>query len=291
MTPAGRAMAAATLAALRARLAALPPPLVVFNKSHSGSRLLADALGRHGVYMGAALNGSHDALPLLGLVEPLVERHYPDYAALWRDADAAADLARRAEAAFAAHLATYDRAAAGPWGWKLCETGYILPVLDVLFPAARFVHLVRDGRDVAFCDHVAPHSPFWRKVYFNTDRIDRWRGRPLDDRAYDRCRHVYNAVHWRNSVEVGRAYGAMLRERCLEVRYEALCGDFAGTMRRVLDFAGVAADPAALAAMAGAVHCRSIGRHRAQSWYRRRQVLELIAPTLASFGYLDAAPP
>ena len=177
--------------------------------------------------------------------------------------------------------------AAGPWGWKLCEVGYILPFLDFLFPDARFIYLVRDGRDVAFCDHVAPHKPFWRKIYFNTDRIECWRGRPLDNRAYDRRRHVYNALHWRNSVEVGRAYGAMLRQRCREVRYEALCTDFPGTMTELLAFAGVAANPAAIAAAAATVHRRSIGKHRDQSWLRRRQVQALIAPTLASFGYVQ----
>ena len=285
-------MVSTLLTDLRRRHAALPPPLIVFNKSHSGSRLLARALAGQGIFMGAAVNESLDALPLVGLVEHLVERHYPDFAGLWSAAEpATADLARLVDATFAAHLATYDRVAAGPWGWKLCESGYILPFLDFLFPDARFVHLVRDGRDVAFCDHVAPQKPFWRKIYFNTDRIERWRGRPLDNRAYDRCRHVYNALHWRNSVEVGRAYGAMLRQRCRVVRYEALCADFPGTMAEVLAFAGVAANPAAIDAMAATVHCRSIGKHRHQSWLRRRQVQALIAPTLASFGYVDGAAP
>ena len=60
------------LAELRDELCALPPPIVVFNKSHSGSRLLARVLAAGGVFMGAHLNASHDSLDLLPLVEYLV---------------------------------------------------------------------------------------------------------------------------------------------------------------------------------------------------------------------------
>jgi hypothetical protein len=54
------------------------------------------------------------------------------------------------------HLEGFDAGAARPWGWKLCETTYAVPVIDFLFPGAKFIHLIRDGRDVAFCDHHAP---------------------------------------------------------------------------------------------------------------------------------------
>ena len=60
-------------------------------------------------------------------------------------------------------------------------------------------------------------------------------------------------------------------------------------MAEVLAFAGVAANPAAIDAVAATVNCRSIGKHRHQSWLRRRQVQALIGPTLASFGYVDGA--
>lgn len=281
-------MSADSLAALRARLAGLSPPLVVFNKSHSGSRLLGRALSAHGIHMGAELNDSHDALPMLPVVERLVEGWYPDYAPLWRDPAAPCpELVAAIETALGRHLQGYDLGTRRPWGWKLCETAYILPVLDYLFPAARYIHLVRDGRDVAFCDHVPPIKPFWRRIYFNTDRIADWQGRPLTRAAYERASHVFNALHWRNSVEIGRAYGAMLRERCLELRYEALCADFAGTMAQALAHAGLAADPAAIDSLLPEVHGGSIGKHRRQSRRQQRQVLAILAPTLASFGYVE----
>jgi hypothetical protein len=237
--------------------------------------------------MGSILNDSGDALPLVELVEYLVAEYYPDYGPLWRSSwpPALEDLARKA---FGAHMARYVE---GPWGWKLCETGYILPVIDALFPNARYIHLIRDGRDVAFCDHVAPQTDFWKKIYFNTDRLTAWRGRPLSHSAYSAASHVYNARHWVNSVEVGRAYGAMLRGRYLEIRYEDLCVDFIATMRKALAFASVAPNEDALSALRSAVATTSIGKFRRAPKRRRRDVMAEIEPTLLALGYAEPSTP
>lgn len=279
------------LLAVRNELSVLPPPIVVFNKSHSGSRLLGQLIEADGVFFGAHQNESSDSLDLLRLVEHLVVHHYPGFEALWERGPASDPaLVPLVRSVFSDHLAGYDRATRGRWGWKLCETLHVLPVIDFLFPGARFLHLVRDGRDVAFCDHVPPNNPFRKKLYFNTDRIDRWRGLRCHRSDYERRSHVFNALHWANSVNVGRAYGAMLRERCIEVRYEALCNDFTATGTRVLQFIG-STDPATtLGRIQPAVYASSVGKHRKQPWWRRWEVRRWIGPTLASFGYTEDQP-
>lgn len=258
-------------------------PVLVINKSHSGSRLLARMLMDQGVYMGAGLNASLDAECLFPLVEYLVCEYYPDYSALWlaeRDA-VLEDLLQYGFDALVKGMPARQAA----WGWKLGETTYILPMIQVLFPTARVIHIIRDGRDVAFSDHVAPHNAFWKKVYFNSCDISRWRARRLNWRAYRRASHLFNAQHWVNSVTVGRGYGAMIGDRYREVRYEELCQDYVRVSEGLLRWLGLNVDRAVLQEQAEGVHCRGIGGFHAQPWYKRRQVLSVAGPLLKSMGY------
>jgi LPS sulfotransferase NodH len=283
---------ACPLEAVREDFRSLGSPVVVFCKSHSGSRLLARAIEGAGYHMGAHQNESSDSLDLLRLVRHLVERYYPDYRPLWshdgdqRDRASTAELIREV---FADHLQGSGNPG-GRWGWKLCETGYILPVIDFLFPQARYIHLIRDGRDVAFCDHTPADTPFWKKVYFNTDRMEVWRRYRLNCQDYHRRSHLFNALHWVNSVRIGRDYGAMLRDRYLEVRYEELCGDFRSQVRKILAHIGVADDSAAVSRLATSVHSRSIGKYRLEPRSKVREVLQIEQALLLELGYLGTDP-
>lgn len=283
-------MIAPTLLDLRERLALLPPPVVVFNKSHSGSRLLARLLAHAGLFMGADRNGSEDALPLLKLVQYFVEHYHPDASRLWdgsRPVDGA--LAGLVEGVFADHLRGHDGVQG--WGWKLCETAYALPLIDFLFPGARYIHLIRDGRDVAFSDHVAPVEPFWQKVFVDAVGVGHWRGLAYGTMArigYRLDAPRYNMQHWCNAVSLGRRYGAMLRERYCEVRYEALCREFDAEAARVLAFAGAPEPEAGIAALRGEVSLDGIGKFRRQPWWRRARVMRYGRPLLGSLGYDDA---
>ena len=272
---------------LTALTAGLSPPVVVFCKSHSGSRLLAAALERLGVFMGDVLNESLDALPMLPLVEHTILRHHPDFSRWRRDGDPA--VPNLLTQAVRDHFGRRPRHVA-PWGWKLCETVYALPVLESAFPQARYIHLIRDGRDVAFCDHAVPDTPLWKKVYFGTDRLMTWRGRRLGYKDYHRASHVFNAAHWVASVTLGQTYGAMLGERYLEIRYEDLCRNCSGELTRVADFLGIGDVTAAVAQLRPQVTTTSIGKHRRQPAAAMRDVLEIEAPLLLSLGYLDADP-
>ncbi|MFI4934540.1 MAG: sulfotransferase family protein [Caulobacterales bacterium] len=255
------------------------PPVVVFNASHSGSRLLAKVLRELGVFMGGNLNDSEDSLDVFDFVRYLVETHAPDFSRLFEAGDTA--LSEHAFATFSAHLT--GRGPDQPWGWKLCETGHVLPVIARIFPGARFVHLIRDGRDVAFSPFLAPKSLFWRKIYFGTDRIRSWHGLDMTQRAYREHGHRFNAARWVNSVTLGRAHGAMLGERYLEVRYEDLVADLPASARRVAGFLNLDADLDAPLTMP--VFEGGVGKWRRRSARELREIRPILEPTLASFGY------
>jgi Sulfotransferase family len=95
-----------------------------------------------------------------------------------------------------------------------------IPSLARLLPEARFVHLVRDGRDVALSrlDHPTMSAP-------------------LSDLA----------VVWRRGVEKGRRAGRHLGpSRYMEMRYEDLVKDPEEAARSLCRFIGLSFDPAML---------------------------------------------
>lgn len=101
------------------------------------------------------------------------------------------------------------------WGYKRASFGRVQGHhIDDLFPTARFVHIIRDARDVVLSMRNTPKVLLERSWHFA-------------------------GLDWVSHVETGRRIGAGLGpDRYLEVRYEAFMSDPAGTLTRVFDFAG-----------------------------------------------------
>jgi hypothetical protein len=93
-------------------------------------------------------------------------------------------------------------------------------LLSETFPEARFLHVVRDGRDVALSFLRMPFGP-----------------NSLEE----------GALFWRSRTLTGRQVGAALgRDRYREIRYEDLVQHPEDQLREVVDFAGLPYDPAML---------------------------------------------
>jgi hypothetical protein len=102
------------------------------------------------------------------------------------------------------------------YGDKTQSNIHHLPLLAELFPEARFVHAVRDGRDVALA---------------HTD------GTKIEQVA----------VSWKRRVNAGRGAGRELGpDRYLESRFEQLIDDTEGAVRRICDFIDLPFDSAML---------------------------------------------
>jgi Sulfotransferase family len=110
------------------------------------------------------------------------------------------------------------------WGDKTPLYMQHLPLLERLFPSARFVHLIRDGRDAALSFLSVPAGIM----------TEGW-GHPRDARGF--------ALQWATEVRDARTLGRRAgAERYLELRYEDLVADVATTLARVCGFAGLAYD-------------------------------------------------
>ena len=123
------------------------------------------------------------------------------------DLSGVADYADAVRSVYAAYAST---AGADRYGDKTPPFVLHMELLAGLFPEARFVHVVRDGRDVA---------------------------RSLVQTSFGPNRLARAAEVWTRRVTAGRASGARLGpERHLEVRYESLVGEPAATLRSVCAF-------------------------------------------------------
>jgi len=120
-------------------------------------------------------------------------------------------------------------------GWS--RMGY----LNEVFPDAKFIHIVRDGRAVA-SSYLHINEWQWRGWYGPYS----WRYGPLseDDQAeWEKSGRSFAAlagIQWRlHTRAIERARALIDPARYLEVRYEDYCADPLETCRRVVDFAEI----------------------------------------------------
>ena len=124
--------------------------------------------------------------------------------------------------AIAAVFEAYAAARGKPrWGDKTPLYMQHLPLLERLFPEARFVHLIRDGRDAALSFLAVPEGIM----------TEGW-GHPRDAAGF--------ACQWSTEVRDARALGGRVGgDRYLELRYESFVADPAAELGRVCAFAGL----------------------------------------------------
>jgi len=212
-------------------------PAIVLGVSRSGTTLLKAMLDRHSElaiptesYFVPQLWDRHGAAPDrdaflddVGRLERIAEW------GLTREAVAARLPARPTFAqAIAAIYGAYAAARGKPrYGDKTPAYMEHLGLLDRAFPGARYVHIVRDGRDAGLS-----FLAMRRRPRFN------W-ARPRSLAAF--------AAAWRQEVQAARRFGATRAAgRYLELRYEDLVAEPDRRLRDVCEFLDLAYEPAML---------------------------------------------
>ena len=130
------------------RETAVQGPNVIGATGGSGTRVVARIVRRGGLFIGTNLNVSEDALD------------FGDYSDRWinvflahRPVDRAstlrAEMTHDLETTVERHLLPLD-AISRPWGWKEPRSVFLLPFFASYFSGLKFLHVVRDGRDMAY---------------------------------------------------------------------------------------------------------------------------------------------
>lgn len=225
-----------------------PSPFFLVGVDRSGTTLLRTMLNRH---RNLAIPPESHFIPRLwrrrrrygheGRIER-TERFLADLAAETRYRswelpldDVRRELVRMAAPTFSEAIAAIYRvytAGQGKTRWGDKTPGYAecIPLLGRLFPQARFVHLIRDGRDVALS-------------MLDREQVSKYRTgkEPLHRHA------ATPAFFWSRRIRIAhRAAKDLGVTRYLEIRYEDLLEDPEGQLRRLCLFLGEEFDPAVL---------------------------------------------
>src|SRR5688572_2949935 len=176
-------------------------PVVIGGTGGSGTRVVAQLVRGLGVALGANLNEAGDAIEFGWLYD----RHVNRYLENQIDQEAfEADLAR----AITSHL---DPAAHARWGWKNPRSIYLLPLFDELIPGLTFVHVIRNGLDMAL-------SP-------NQNQLERHGRAALGVHADALAPEVRSALLWQKVNTAAAAHGKRMPGRYFRLRYEDVCAD------------------------------------------------------------------
>jgi hypothetical protein len=288
-------------------------PYVIVGRPRSGSRVVARLCAANGVFLGADLTGppmdswswyQRFTVPLIS------SRYFPDF-----DERACPELLAYCEERIQECWPRYWNGAGQPqaWGWKYCESLFAMPLIKRSFPSARFIHIIRDARDVCLSlggyfqltgDHREP--PGWdppvvdgRRPEFKDfcllvtfgDRIrNEWRGISLEDRgALAANRFLLQAKSWKTCVVRARQHGNCLGNDYFELRYEDLCRDPSWEAARLFRWMGLPVRTGQITGM------QDISSSRVNAWRAARltaagrrdfdRATELVGDLLPEFGY------
>ena len=205
-----------------AKLGGMSAPIVVGGTGGSGTRVVQALLSDVGVYMGKALNQPGDAMqfePLLDeKINPVLSQvHSLDYTPDAVEKELRKEILQIIHQTAALYIEDMPQGANSEgnprWGWKNPRSMFLLPLIHSVFPELYYIHVVRDGRDMAFSKNQnQPHKHY--QALFN---------KPYS--ASTREKAAVQAIElWSKANLDTAAYGEkQLKERYIRVRFEDLC--------------------------------------------------------------------
>ena len=248
-------------------------PIVLMGRGHSGTRVLAYAVQALGVNLGFTdrmASGDPEDKPFRRGLAKLSRR--------WDVGDVPPERELRPFRKLVYRWYQQLRPT-GPWGWKYPETYLMTAHVHAVFPRARYLHIIRDGRDLAFKRHRThdPDTVLGRRVLAKIG-------------ASSEPRYIGAALSWAYQVELFTDFATrhLPRERLLDLTFEELCADPVGVTRRVAAFLDVPVPDSAVQFLSGFTTPATIHDYRVRKPERIRAVEERIGPVLRRFGYEPA---
>jgi Sulfotransferase family len=206
-------------------------PLVIGATGGSGTRVVARIAQHAGYDLGRNLNSAEDALEFYSFHDQWINRFV---FAERHGATLPKSEMEKMEAEFQSALDRHYSPALRAdklWGWKAPRSIYLLPFLRAQLPGLKFVHVLRDGRDMAL-------SPNQNQLRKHSRAVLDWRER-FFSAAPERAMLLWERVNFR-AAEFGESE---LDKNYLRVRFEDLCAKPLDTTAQIINFLGARVDP------------------------------------------------
>ena len=209
-----------------------PDPVVIFGTGGSGTRVLQLLVHQAGYFMGTNLNAPGDSLDIGQFIRRWLRRYLRRsewIQEVWRG-EGRTDFPFPAAMAddFAATIDDHREGMRNPdrdWGWKVPRTILMLPFVNQFFPGMKAIHLVRDGRDMAYSR--------------NDNQVWAYGPQILDASEQKLPAPIRSMTFWAMVNVAAARYGERnMGERYLRLRYEDVCADPRGSVLGLLGFLG-----------------------------------------------------
>jgi sulfotransferase family protein len=244
-------------------------PCVIGATGGSGTRVVGRIVRSGGMYTGTNLNDYEDALDLAAFsdrwINQLTGRSLDDLTP-----QEAGELVDDLTATLEVHRRDLPPGAIA-WGWKEPRSIYLLALLDAVMPNMRFLHFIRDGRDMAFSD--------------NQQQLKKHGDAVLGKGSGRRQRPIRSISLWSHINTRAADYGERnMPGRYLRMRFEDLCAEPARSAALIYDFFELRGDAAEAATAVRPPD--SLGRWQSARKGTLDELHETAGPALERFGYL-----
>jgi hypothetical protein len=252
----------------------MPPPVVIGGVGGSGTRLIAQILRDSGYFMGNDLNDANDYLlfPLLFKRIEILSSSEEEFdeliEILFKGVTGCGDFTQK-QIDLINNLASQDREQCpawwlkqradfvlsskhalkpfAKWGWKAPNSHIILDRLIPRFRNMKYIHVARNGLDMAYSDN-QNQLKLWGRSFI---------GENLEVSPY------YSLKYWRIAHRRVLDLAKLIGADFLFLNYDDFCLNPDTGIRRLLEFLGLEATPEQSHKLTGLVHPpKSIGRFR-----------------------------
>jgi hypothetical protein len=244
-------------------------PVLIGGVGGSGTRVVARILAKAGFFIGAKLNYAEDSEPIMDFLNAWL-RPYLSFGGSLPDQSArsSADDFWQAIADHRQGIESADH----PWAIKVPRSFLMLPYWRQKFPELLFIHVIRNGLDMAYSA--------------DTNQLEMFQAIVLSEKEQELPLALRAMAYWRTvNLKTATIAEALLGSHYFLLRFEDLCHKPQSRIERLAEFVGTPIDLGD--AIRQIVPPPTINRWRARPTAEIGSLINIGEPALARFGYIS----